>query len=285
MDFLATNNMEGRFQTFKRTTSESSERPKANVVGGNTGKKVSGNTNMEADLSPTQLGVLHQHYGSGGQQRGLSLSSSNKIGEIIGNTGESFRTDEGVRIKIDLAKVPEGDREPILLNHYSLGGIRNKIAEDSDIDEEEQGTNYGYEDSVTKNRELYLEYLKPEWIVGVEYHKEANKGPTEGENRELDINTIDSGNGGFMDQVKGMLSFDDYKTGMELGMSGSGTKLHNSAQEKGRIAGLEYKAGYDDGKALSEEESGFDSSEKIFKSFMIRVAIGIRKDSKKKLKN
>jgi hypothetical protein len=135
-----------------------------------------------------KLAALHQWLGSGMQQRGLSLASTPRKDAVFSNHGESFKSGDGVRITIDLAKVP-GDVK--LINHYSWGGTKNvatgvesgwigskrveKWVKDPGggrkrVKVYETRGAYGYTASVIKNRELYLERLDPEWVEHIEVH-------------------------------------------------------------------------------------------------------------------
>ncbi len=81
------------------------------------------------------MAFVHQYWGSGSQQRGLSLTSTSKPGATIGNCGDNFRTNNGVRIKIDLARIPTEEDNPMLLNHYGHGGVKDAIVkDDSDVE-------------------------------------------------------------------------------------------------------------------------------------------------------
>jgi hypothetical protein len=116
------------------------------------------------------LAVLHQWMGSGTQQRGLSLTSTKREHATFGNEGKPFREGSGVRIKIDLFKVPT---DVILLNHYSAGGVKDDLSTiNPGLRFGEGGTRpkYAYFKSVIKNRELFLERLDPAWVVDVETH-------------------------------------------------------------------------------------------------------------------
>ncbi|MGQ3014146.1 MAG: eCIS core domain-containing protein [Flavobacteriales bacterium] len=117
------------------------------------------------------LAHLHQWKGSGPGQRGLSLTSTAKDEAIYGNQGESFRSDDGAKFKIDLSKVKADN---ILINHYhaaspTRAGLGTKGARPAPQDGRIDG-HYQYERSVIKNRELYLQTLTPEAVVGIELH-------------------------------------------------------------------------------------------------------------------
>lgn len=168
MDFFKTGTMTGRFQ--QATTAAGGAAPaqqptpKANTI-------VKGPAPVT--LSTEQIAVAHQYMGSSSEQRGLSLTSTEKVGGTVGNEGKNFREKDGFRLKIDLARVPD---DVLLINHYSDQGVISKDLDASNIkgmttNTAAKGRNkYKYGASVTKNRELFLEKLRPEWVVEVEHH-------------------------------------------------------------------------------------------------------------------
>lgn len=135
---------------------------------------------------------IHQYLGSGINQRGISLTSTKKP-VIFSNDGDSFRSDDGVRLTVDLALVPS---TVVLLNHYADGGVGTRLRDTpkeggsggekafpqrllkkpNDLPKGQAGYNYGA--SVVKNRELYLAELRPAWIVKVEDHLKTQLSPT-----------------------------------------------------------------------------------------------------------
>ena len=76
--------------------------------------------NLKTKMTDTQVAVAHQMYGSLPEQRGVSLTSTPKVGVTYANTGGNFRTDDGFKLKIDLARVP---KTVLFLNHYAEGGV------------------------------------------------------------------------------------------------------------------------------------------------------------------
>ncbi len=158
----------------------------------------------------------HQYLGNGLNQRGISLASTPKE-QVYSNDGDPFKSDDGVRIKVDLALVPE---DVILFNHYAEGGVGSRLAKDSAfpkgmLDPRDKGDDggraYAYANSVVKNRELLLEKLQPEWIVELTDHLADSmpgsglstgprKGP--GDAKGMDV-----------DQLKAAVGFDAYERG------------------------------------------------------------------------
>jgi hypothetical protein len=171
MEFVATHAMSGRFQTLQRALGE-----KADVfsVTPGMGKSLAADPTAPLQkLASDQLAVLHQWMGNGMQQRGLSLTSTPRERATFGNEGIAFREADGVRLKIDLFKVPA---DVILINHYSADGIQSHsggrvnpglIANQPAPGRREK---YGYARSVMKNREVYLERLDPDWVEAIDWH-------------------------------------------------------------------------------------------------------------------
>lgn len=115
------------------------------------------------------LAHMHQWKGSGPGQRGLSLTSTDKDEAIYGNSGESFKSADGAKFKIDLAKTNPADN--ILVNHYSNESQTRKKLTGSAVGSDRQlGGKYQYERSVIKNRELYLQNLTPDAVVSITPH-------------------------------------------------------------------------------------------------------------------
>jgi hypothetical protein len=166
MEFVRALRLTGRYQ---RLHEEMGEAPGdvTHVTSKLRGKLRLGKTSTPAQ----QLAVLHQWMGSGLQQRGLSLASTPRKDAVYGNKGESFKSGDGVRITIDLAKVPKGVK---LINHYAFGGVSGLTGDWVGAG----GYNYGA--SVRKNRELYLERLDPDWVESIEVHGTALPTPPTG---------------------------------------------------------------------------------------------------------
>jgi hypothetical protein len=170
MELVATEMMSGRYQILQYALREA---PMTLAVTPGLGMALGRDPGQPLQsLGVEQLAVLHQWMGSGMQQRGLSLTSTPRERAVFANEGLSFREPDGVRLKIDLFRVP---KEVMLINHYASGGVKDETStvnpglvrnQPSDA----RRAKYGYVHSVLKNRELYLEYLDPDWIVGIDAH-------------------------------------------------------------------------------------------------------------------
>ncbi|BAY23225.1 hypothetical protein NIES2100_29890 [Calothrix sp. NIES-2100] len=115
------------------------------------------------------LAYMHQWKGSGPGQRGLSLASTDKENAVFGNAGEPFKTADGAKFKVDLAKINPADN--ILINHYSIDSqTRSKLEGDGKDSNRLLARKYEYERSVIKNREIYIRNLKPEAVVSITPH-------------------------------------------------------------------------------------------------------------------
>lgn len=227
MEFMARNKLEGRYQNFFRAANFGVERPNVRGVRKNESMMIrSKKGKADKPLTDEQLAVLHQWKGSGLQQRGLSLTSTPRKGETIGNAGENFRTQIGVRLTIDLARIPKEPDSPILINHYAYSGVKDQKGPVAKAEKE-----YSYIDSVIKNRELFLEFVKPEWIVNIEYHNaggEQNFPRLDKETADAMMDVARAGTGyqkfadGFAAQIAGGSLSDldkndpDYKSGIEF---------------------------------------------------------------------
>jgi len=175
MDFLKSGVMTGRFQQYMAAGGKvsgpavPSEKVNQEVVSG--AKKPT--------LTNIQIAVAHQELGSNPDQRGVSLSSTEKTGATVGNGGKNFRTADGFRLKIDLGKVPD---DVLLMNHYSEKGIISSDMNAAEVKKVTTETSpasknpYKYGGSVRKNRELYIEHIKPEWVVAIEHHPAGGYG-------------------------------------------------------------------------------------------------------------
>ena len=174
MEFFMTGRHEGRFQSFMKAAGApnpdifEARQPEVDIVRGQPAPATTGR------LTKKQLAVAHQKLGSGPQQRGVSLSSTPKVGATYVNTGENFRTAGGFRLKIDLSLIPPHPAGPLLLNHYSHGGVIDKPTKFSTTRERGKASQYPYRESSIHARELYLEYLRPEWVVAIESHPAVN---------------------------------------------------------------------------------------------------------------
>ena len=161
MEFLTRNRLEGRYQNYFRAANPGTARPPVTGVRESESKMI--RRKNKGPLTHEQLAMLHQWKGSGLQQRGLSLTSTPRKGQTVGNSGDNFRTKTGVRLTIDLARIPTGPEAPMMINHYAHGGVK-------DVVPRTVSSKYDYIESVIKNRELFLEFVRPEWIVDIEFH-------------------------------------------------------------------------------------------------------------------
>ncbi|MGE3179425.1 MAG: hypothetical protein AB7O32_18280, partial [Vicinamibacterales bacterium] len=115
----------------------------------------------DADAPKRTLAYAHQWKGSGPGQRGLSLASTPKDEAVYGNAGDSFRSADGAKFTVDLAKVNPANN--LLINHYSASSpTRTHLGGDASQFDRRLGGHYQYERSVIKNREIYLQQVTTE---------------------------------------------------------------------------------------------------------------------------
>jgi hypothetical protein len=232
MEFVARNKLEGRYQNFFRAANPGADRPSVRGTRKSEARMVTAEEGKE--LTDEQLAVLHQWKGSGLQQRGLSLTSTPRKGETIGNAGENFRTTVGVRLTIDLARIPTGRESPIMINHYASRGVKDKPARTSE--------KYEYINSVIKNRELFLEFVKPEWITRIEYHDKA---------REKEFKLGDSGDAKeMMDAARAGTGYAKFAAGFEARITDAALDTVSADDEdykSGVAFAEEYNRGYEKG--------------------------------------
>jgi hypothetical protein len=159
----------------------------------NTGlrKKVSGLPHGETFTNGYQLAYVHQELGSGPQQRGVSATTT-PVHEVFSNQGKSFRSEDGVRIQVDLAKVPIGSAtKPEFVNHYAYQARKNAkplIGVYKIIGTQPRGFDH-YKWSVKKNREVFLKTVRFGSIKSVTLHQPGGGGDTtyEGETLSKDM--------------------------------------------------------------------------------------------------
>ncbi len=208
---------------------------------------VAKNTPLVTTLTSAQLAVLHQWTGSGTTQRGLSLTSTPRENAVYGNAGESFREADGVRIKIDLLKVP---KNVVLLNHYAAGGIKDLTAKvNPDLVSPSNVYKTGYRPSVIKNRELYLERLEADWIEDIDVHAGASnrpKKPDETGKRGAALVAAVAANAGVADYIAG------FKASVDAGWDAKPPDTLSAAGKLGFASGQKYLLGHSWGK----DESG-----------------------------
>ena len=206
------------------------------------------------DAPIVRLAVLHQWMGSGMQQRGLSLTSTPREEAVYSNAAESFRSEDGVRITIDLAKVPKTVK---LINHYSARGIKDLIDSSGWVGSGFGGW-YNYAASVVKNREVYLERLEPEWIEAIEVHGAAIPAPAS-----------PLKGAALLAWVAEKVGYARYLEGYRDALEPPATPPASAADPiyvVGRNAGEAYRDGYEAGKAFAGKppQSWWNSIEDLF---------------------
>jgi hypothetical protein len=117
MDLLAGGGLAGRYQRLRAAAQVS-----AGGAGGGWGKRpgTSASRPGVGDLKLAELAFHHVKFGNGYQQRGVSLTSTPRTHQVYSNGGDLFREKLGVRLKIDLARVPKTVR---LMNHHGLNTL------------------------------------------------------------------------------------------------------------------------------------------------------------------
>lgn len=254
MEFFMTHHMTGRFQQYMLAGGQTDPqyREASTAMIGNVKK---GSLPL-VSLSNTQVAVAHQMYGSLPEQRGVSLTSTPKVGVTYANTGGNFRTDNGFKLKIDLARVPH---DVLFMNHYSKGGVSDIADSDKDYDTRQhhkakngKAPNYKYKQSAAHARELFLEHIKPEWIVEIEHHiqggfKSANMpNSILKEDTELDL----------FGKAKQKFGGDEYEHGFAKELAG---KAHGRNKSEHYRKGVETARmvidGYEKGKNAGKKTS------------------------------
>lgn len=192
-DFLITGRMEGRYQQLHKACDLVAD--KFDHLDGFVSSLLPKGATAEAVAKDRKirLAIVHQFLGSGPHQRGLSMTQTTKRDVTFGNAGESFRSDDGVRIEVDLSLVPP---DVLILNHCHAADIVDPNGYMVEKGPEKRVVNitmgkrvlsYNYVASVTKNREIYLEYLLPEWITGIEIHHAAGDIAIRLENKNIEF--------------------------------------------------------------------------------------------------
>jgi hypothetical protein len=242
MEFIARNKLEGRYQNFFRAANPGADRPSVRGTRPSESKFVQGKSDEGKPLTDAQLAVLHQWKGSGLQQRGLSLASTPRKDEVIGNAGKHFRTTVGVRLTIDLARIPTGPDSPIMINHYAHGGVKDEQAAKGRKNPVPKANKYEYINSVIKNRELFLEFVKPEWITEIEYHDKTGEKPFKLEGRANSKEMMDAARAG--------TGYDLFAAGFEAQITGTAPDPANADKDdykSGVAFADEYNKGYTEG--------------------------------------
>ncbi|HEY8919925.1 MAG TPA: hypothetical protein VIM87_25975 [Chitinophaga sp.] len=259
MEFLSIGSMTGRWQML----SQAAGIPK-NLMDPSDGQDVIEQIRgkKEGPLSVQELAVLHNWKGSGLHQRGLSLASTPREKAVYSNDGEPFSSADGVRLKIDLAKVP---KQVMLINHYTplknpehLAGINKDVSGDTfKRDPTSKTAKYNYEGSVVKNRELFLEYLNPDWIVEVKVHGSA--ATLKQEQYGGDASAMHT-------QAGVLMGHGDYTSGFTKGvqdhLAGNENQkpaLDTSSEGKGWASGQHYSRWFDKGAAYKNKEAGWNA--------------------------
>ncbi|MBN2529034.1 MAG: hypothetical protein JXR76_21775 [Deltaproteobacteria bacterium] len=261
MDFLKTGKMTGRFQQNMKAGGASDG---ANTMTeGVKNKVIQGPVTLGQTLTPTQIAVAHQEMGSSPEQRGVSLSSTEKVGGTVGNSGENFRTEDGFRLKIDLARVPS---DVLLLNHYGKGGLIDQKLAEAGIKQVTTDTNpktkrpYKYGGSVRKNRELYLDHVKPEWVVEIEYHKKG--GYDDGKTKETLIKPDTP-----TEDVNLKSLYEDYWAGFDAVLKKTALDaLTSDAAQKGISSAKLMQSGYEAGSKKKPSVTAVKAHEEVAKS-------------------
>jgi len=130
-----------------------------------------------ADDRKKAVAYMHQWKGSGPGQRGLSLTATDKEDAVFGNAGESFKTADGAKFKVDLAKVDPASNS--LINHYAASSPMRSPGLVGEVATWNRGLSklgstkldYQYERSVIKNREIYLRHLTPNAVTSIALHQ------------------------------------------------------------------------------------------------------------------
>ena len=242
MHFAGTGTMTGRFQLLHATMGSTPD-----VQSGRRQVMRLFRKEPHERLSLEQLAVLHQYKGSGLEQRGVSLTSTPREA-VYSNEGTAFSSDDGVRMTVDLAKIPETVK---LVNHYSAGGVKDKIRE---VD------GYEYHASVVKNREVYVEKLDPTWIVGASA-------------RKLDVMRAVTGLTGaaLVTRMTELLAREEYLTGYRAAIDPPSTPSASTswAHAAGLKGGQYYVNGYSAGDAYRKSLTVKPSTEEIWAAMQV----------------
>lgn len=221
--------------------------------------------NAQAQMTDTQVAVAHQMYGSLSEQRGVSLTATPKIGVTYANTGGNFRTNDGFKLKIDLARVPE---EVLFLNHYGEGGVSDMNLPDYSTLQSHKPNpyNYKYEESAAHARELFIEHISPEWVVEIEHHQKGGFKDRKGRKtimKEEDHEDL-------LGAAKTALGGDAYEKGYEvtIGQKEEDEALQNDANyQKGKGTAKMVRTGYAKGVEVKQAR-GVTNSDVAFREVM-----------------
>ncbi len=242
MDFIMSGELTGRYQMFMsageaaNTSPQKIEHPKNKEA-------VSKRRDVKtSDLTWEEVAVLHQWKGSGPYQSGVSLTSTSRE-EVRSNKGDQFKSKGGFRIKIDLSKVA---LETPIINDYAADSISQKPTSTTN----RRPDRYEFPESATKNRELYIERVKKEWVTSIEYH-----GTTEVTTTFSAIEKAILGATGVDKEVTGIGS-QAYLAGFLEGMKGKDYTGIEASGKLGADAGKNALAGYNRGVAQRNLKGG-----------------------------
>jgi hypothetical protein len=237
MDFIMSGELTGRYQMFMSAGEAANTSPQK-IPHKDNRKAVSkrrGAKDVTKDLTWEEVAVLHQWKGSGPYQSGVSLTSTSRK-EVRSNKGKLFRSDGGFRLKIDLAKV---DTTVPIVNDYADEGVSQKPATTTKT----RPDKYEFPESATKNRELYIERVKKDWVVEVVYHGASDDPTTFSEIEKVILGKGDEEGVKASVQVIGK-GIQAYLNGFEKGMKGEDYKDGGKEGELGAEAGKNALAGY-----------------------------------------
>lgn len=270
MEFFMTHHMEGRFASFMKAAGNPAPNlyehrdPGVDMV-------VPGAT-QTAPLTVEQMAVAHQKLGSSPEQRGVSLTATPKVNATYVNTGQNFRTDQGFRLKVDLALVPPDTRlGPKFVNHYSAGGVVDSPDGYDTRRERTKPGNYPYKDSSIHARELYLEFLKPEWIITIEYHDAQNTTGAGRGSQTVDASTPRMGGASLLETAKATFGGGDYETGFAQGLRAADdtlppTIVADSHEAKGFSGARLFVKGWTAGEQEHRARSSRDAAKRSAKN-------------------
>ncbi len=263
MEFFMVGHMTGRFQQYMLAGAQRSP----NVRTFTTEMIENVPLNKGPLMTDTQVAVAHQMYGSLPEQRGVSLTSTPKVGVTYANTGKNFRTDDGFKLKIDLARIP---KDLLLLNHYAEGGVSDtsKVAADYSVKQPHKTPvqDYKYTESAAHARELFLEHIRPEWVVEIEHHTKVTAQDIEGQKAVV----REGGTDNLFEHGRTVFGGKDYEQGFEAGLKNANDvpSPHASADyKKGNDTGKEVGKGYLKGQSVNMDK-GTVTSDVAFKEIM-----------------
>ncbi|MBD2524165.1 DUF4157 domain-containing protein [Nostoc sp. FACHB-133] len=242
MDFVMSGELTGRYQMFMSAGEAANTSPQK-IAHPRNKQDVSKRKNIDKnDLTWEEVAVLHQWKGSGPYQSGVSLTSTSRE-EVRSNKGGLFKTQGGFRVKIDLAKVAA---EVPIVNDYAEGGVSQKPAKTTKT----RPARYEFPESATKNRELYIERVKKEWVMEITHHGASDVSTTFSE-----IEKAMRGDTGASESVTD-IGIQSYLKGFEEGMKGKDYSDGKKAGVDGAKAGKNVLAGYQRGIEAKKDKGG-----------------------------